>query len=47
MIIYMMVIYNEKDADQNQSIYISNFKGDYENCPPIMIQVGTEELLIV
>jgi acetyl esterase/lipase len=36
---------NEEDAD-NDNPLIFPIKGNYENSPPIMIQVGTEELLL-
>ena len=36
---------NQEDYDENDK-YVVPLKGDYENCPPIMIQVGTEELLL-
>ena len=36
---------NEKDADRENPL-IFPIKGDFKNCPPIMIQVGTEELLL-
>ena len=36
---------NEEDADSENPL-IFPIKGDYKDCPPIMIQVGTEELLL-
>ena len=36
---------NEKDADRENPL-IFPIKGDFKDCPPIMIQVGTEELLL-
>ena len=36
---------NNEDADQNNPL-VFPISGNYENCPPIMIQVGTEELLL-
>lgn len=36
---------DEKDMDESNP-YIVPLKGDYKNCPPILIQVGTEELLL-
>ena len=36
---------NQEDYDENDK-YVVPLKGNYENCPPIMIQVGTEELLL-
>ena len=48
----VMEIYNsrdffidEKDMDESNP-YIVPLKGDYKNCPPMLIQVGTEELLL-
>ncbi len=36
---------DEKDMDKTNP-YIVPINGDYKNCPPILIQVGTEELLL-
>ena len=36
---------DEKDMDKTNP-YIVPLNGDYKNCPPILIQVGTEELLL-
>ena len=36
---------NEEDADRENPL-IFPIKGDYKDCPPIMIQVGSEELLL-
>ena len=36
---------DEKDMDESNP-YIVPLKGDYKNCPPMLIQVGTEELLL-
>jgi len=36
---------NEEDADRENPL-IFPIKGDFKDCPPIMIQVGTEELLL-
>ena len=36
---------DEKDMDESNP-YIVPLKGDYKNCPPILIQVGTEGLLL-
>ena len=36
---------DEKDMDESNP-YIVPLKGDYRNCPPMLIQVGTEELLL-
>ena len=36
---------NQEDYDENDK-YVVPLMGNYENCPPIMIQVGTEELLL-
>ena len=36
---------NQEDYDENNK-YIVPLNGNYEDCPPIMIQVGTEELLL-
>ena len=35
----------DEDVDMDNEL-IFPLKGDYTNCPPIMIQVGTEELLL-
>lgn len=36
---------DEKDMDESNP-YIVPLRGDYKNCPPMLIQVGTEELLL-
>ncbi len=36
---------NDEDMDENNP-YVVPYVGNYENCPPIMIQVGTEECLL-
>tara|TARA_Y100000741_G_scaffold203751_1_gene154924 strand:- start:393 stop:1400 length:1008 start_codon:yes stop_codon:yes gene_type:complete len=36
---------DEKDVDK-ENAFMFPLSGDYKNCPPIMIQVGTEELLL-
>ena len=36
---------NEEDMNENDP-YVIPFVGNYDNCPPIMIQVGTEECLL-
>jgi acetyl esterase/lipase len=36
---------NEEDVDK-ENAFMFPLSGDYKNCPPIMIQVGTEELLL-
>ena len=36
---------NEEDMDENDP-YVIPLVGNYENCPPVMIQVGTEECLL-
>jgi acetyl esterase/lipase len=36
---------DDKDLDKENK-FIFPLKGDFSDCPPIMIQVGTEELLL-
>ena len=36
---------NDEDMDENNP-YVVPYVGNYENCPPIVIQVGTEECLL-
>ena len=36
---------NEEDADRDNEL-VFPIKGNFKDCPPIMIQVGTEELLL-
>ena len=36
---------DEEDVDK-ENAFMFPLSGDYKNCPPIMIQVGTEELLL-
>lgn len=36
---------NDEDMDENNP-YVVPYVGNYEDCPPIMIQVGTEECLL-
>ena len=36
---------NDEDMDENNP-YVVPYVGNYDDCPPIMIQVGTEECLL-
>ena len=42
---YLTYYVDDKDMDENNP-YICPIKGDFSNCPPIMIHVGNDELLL-